>query len=171
MPYKCQYEDMDRCDNCKYEHGSDTCKVCQPNCPLTMNKKYPESRRECKKCSFAPQERECEEEMINHDTQTYIDKAIEQERNAAISQHGMFHNHHEAWAVLREELEELEETFAPFKAVTASEMENLWVMVRSDHIERESILNIYNSSMETAQECIQVLAMCMKWIDLLEHEG
>lgn len=109
--------------------------------------------------------------MINHDTQTYIGKAIEQEKKAAIEWHGVFHSHHEAWAVLREEIQETLETFAAFDSVTASEMENLWVMVRSDHIERESILNIYNSSMETAQECIQVLAMCMKWIDLLEHEA
>lgn len=96
-----------------------------------------------------------------------IDNAIEQEKKAAIEKHGAFQNHHEAWAVLREELEELEETFAPFKAVAESEMENLWEMVRSDDIERESILNIYNVTMETAQECIQVLAMCDKWIALL----
>lgn len=109
--------------------------------------------------------------MISYDTQTYIGEAIGQEKKAAIEKHGAFHNHHEAWAVLREEIQETLETFAAFDNVTVSEMENLWVMTRSDHIEKESILNIYNSSMETAQECIQVLAMCMKWLDLLECEA
>lgn len=109
--------------------------------------------------------------MISYDTLTCVNEAIEEEKKAAISQHGMFHNHHEAWAVLREEIQEVIETFAAFDSVTASEMENLWVMTRSDDVEKISISNIYDSAMETTQECIQVLAMCVKWIELLEHEG
>lgn len=109
--------------------------------------------------------------MIDDNTKTYIEAAIYAERDAAVAVHGVFRSHHEAWAVLREELEELEETFAPFKAVASSEMEDLWEMTRSDHVERESISNIYDSTVEIVQECIQVLAMCEKWNDLLRSVG
>lgn len=109
--------------------------------------------------------------MIDISTKDHIEAAVYSERDSAIVFHGHFHNNHEAWAVLREEIEELEEAYKQFKSVTASEMENLWVMTRSDHVERENLLNIYDSAIEVASECIQVLAMCDKWRDLLRGAG
>ena len=42
--------------------------------------------------------------MIGEKTELLIEDAVKEEKRFCIEKHGEFHNHHEAWAVMREEL-------------------------------------------------------------------
>lgn len=112
--------------------------------------------------------------MIGEKTELLIEDAVKEEKRFCIEKHGEFHNHHEAWAVMREELEEVEECFDPFNRIIASAMEGLWNLVRSDDVgveAQEMIDKISERAMELTKECIQVLAMCDKWNDLIAKEN
>lgn len=100
--------------------------------------------------------------MINEKAQEHIFSAIEMEIEAAISNRGYFHTDHEAWAVLKEEIEELLELFDEDKIYV--DIDNLWGKIRRDEpISEGDLYDIYKWAQRCAEEAVQVFAMCLKW--------
>ena len=97
-----------------------------------------------------------------------IEHAAKNERDAALSQHGKFHSQHEAWAVLKEEVEEMCQEVN--RCAFQSMMYALWVDVKHDRETDQAKLDeIYENAFKCACECTQVMAMCLKWGEGFEH--
>lgn len=101
--------------------------------------------------------------MISGRAIDYITQAVEAEEDAAIRANGLFHSDHEAWAVLKEEVEELCECLDEQEAMH-HRLDLLWDMIRINSEIDEGDLNLlYNFAKSCAEEAVQVMAMCMKW--------
>lgn len=100
--------------------------------------------------------------MISGRAIDYITQAVEAEEDAAVRAHGLFHSDHEAWAVLKEEVEELLELFDEDKLYV--DIDKLWDKVRRDkEIGMGDMTEVYNWAKSCAEEAVQVMAMCIKW--------
>lgn len=100
--------------------------------------------------------------MISGRAKYYIMQAVEAEEDAAIKAHGLFHSDHEAWAVLKEEADELLELLDEDKIYV--DLDKLWDKVRRDEtIGMGDMTEIYNWAESCAEEAVQVMAMCLKW--------
>ena len=100
--------------------------------------------------------------MINEKAQEHILSAIEKEKEAAISNHGYFHSDHEFWAVLKEEVEELQER----SAYIASKFDLFWRAVRGDAVLNQDTLNIVRkNAINAACEAVQVAAVIDKYLE------
>lgn len=83
---------------------------------------------------------------------------VAQELEEANKKYPLFRNPHEAWAVLKEEVEELEyETF-----MVKDMADHMWAMVKCDMDIEDTAFQIYTHAVLAAQEAIQVAAMCDK---------
>lgn len=103
--------------------------------------------------------------MISGRAIDYIMQAVEAEEDAAIGAHGLFHSDHEAWAVLKEEVEEL---FDEDKIYV--DLDNLWGKIRRDEtIGMGDMTEIYNWAKSCAEEAVQVMAMIQKWGESVEQ--
>ena len=106
--------------------------------------------------------------MISERAKYYIMQAAEEEQDEAIRAHGLFHSDHEAWAVLKEEIEELLELFDEDKIYV--DLDKLWDKVRRDkEIGMGDMTEIYNWAMSCAKEAVQVMAMIQKWGEGIEQ--
>lgn len=100
--------------------------------------------------------------MISGRAKYYLMQAAEEEQDAAIGAHGLFHSDHEAWAVMKEEVQELLELFDEDKIYV--DLDKLWGMVRRDEpISEGDLYDIYKWAQRCAEEAVQVFAMCLKW--------
>ena len=100
--------------------------------------------------------------MINEKAQEHILSAIEEEKDAAILNHGYFHSNHEFWAVLKEEVEELQER----SAYIASKFDLFWKAVRGDAVLNQDTLNIVRkNAINAACEAVQVAAVIDKYLE------
>ena len=111
--------------------------------------------------------------MVSDKTKDRIIYAVNAEMRSAIDKHGDFHNHHEAFAVLQEECEEVVEAADIFDHTSSAMMFNLWNMVKGDCVPEtasEYLPLIQEKALELVQEGIQVLAVCKKWQRLIEEE-
>ena len=107
--------------------------------------------------------------MISETAKYYLTQAAEEEKDAAIRAHGLFHSDHEAWAVLKEEVEELCECLDEQEAMH-HRLDLLWDMIRINNEIGEGDVNlIYDFAKSCAKEAVQVMAMCMKWRDSNEQ--
>nr|DAG27493.1 MAG TPA: hypothetical protein [Caudoviricetes sp.] len=91
-----------------------------------------------------------------------IKHAAKNEKDAAIAKHGHFHSQHEAWAVLKEEIEEMCQSVNrdAFKSMLCS----LWIDVTHDkQVKQDKLDEIYDAAFACACEAVQVMAMCLKW--------
>lgn len=94
-----------------------------------------------------------------------IKHAANNEKDAAIAQHGYFHSQHEAWAVLKEETEEMcqEVNRGAFQSLLYA----LWIDVKHDkqvkQDKQDKLDEIYDAAFACACEAVQVMAMCLKW--------
>lgn len=105
--------------------------------------------------------------MICESSKSNIQIAAVNEKIAAIAQHGKFHSPHEAWAVLKEEVEEMcqEVNRGAFQSLLYA----LWVDVKHDKKTDQAKLDeIYENAFKCACECVQVMAMCLKWGEGIE---
>lgn len=101
--------------------------------------------------------------MISERAIDHITQAVDAEENAAISEYGLFHSDHEAWAVLKEEVEELCECLDEQEAMH-HRLDLLWDMIRINNEIDEGDLNLlYNFAKSCAEEAVQVMAMIQKW--------
>lgn len=87
-----------------------------------------------------------------------IQHLVSEELIAANAENPMFHSGHEAYAVIKEELEEAEYEIEKAKEY----LERMWLLVKrdSDYLEQVDILK--GRAISLIQEAIQVAAMCDK---------
>lgn len=112
--------------------------------------------------------------MISDKAENHILWAVRDEMNTAIENHGEYNSHHEGWAILREEVQEVVECFVPFSNVTSGNINGLWDLIRMDAMcEDEAVMllqQIYETAEEMTKECVQVMAVCDKWRRLIGKE-
>lgn len=105
--------------------------------------------------------------MICEKSGKRIEEAAAIEKNSAIHKHGKFHSPHEAWAVLKEEVEEMCQ--AVNRGAFQSMMYALWIDVKHDkQVNQAKLDEVYNAAFACACECVQVMAMCLKWGESFE---
>lgn len=94
-----------------------------------------------------------------------IEDMIQQELKEANKEHPMFHSEHEAYAVIKEEIEE-----ASFEFISLENyLGNLWHKVVIDETNNKRIYEeMKKASIRAIQESIQVAAMCDKAIASIE---
>ncbi len=106
--------------------------------------------------------------MICEVSKDSIEFAAEKEKDTAIIQHGNFHSQHEAWAVLKEETEEMCQSVN--RGIFQSMLYALWIDVKHDkQVKQDKLDEIYDAAFACACECVQVMAMCLKWGYSFEH--
>ena len=101
-----------------------------------------------------------------------IEQLVAEELARANEKFPAFSSHHEAYAVLLEEVEELAEVLNTAKPW----MNKTWEEVRGKHPDKEHnircfLVGIKHIATESATEAIQVAAMCDKWMQFLEKEN
>lgn len=110
--------------------------------------------------------------MLGENTQEYIFKAIAEEMKSGNEKYGLFNSHHEAWAVLKEECEEVADQFTLYKNSRSDAMPRLWEQIKRNSVSwQESEGDLYNikgAALDLLYECVQVCAMCDKWLYKLE---
>lgn len=100
--------------------------------------------------------------MINEKARECILSAIEKEKNAAIEKYSYFNSNHEFWAVMKEEVEELQE----YSTYIASKADLLWTAVRADAVLNQDTLNIIRqNAINAACEAVQVAAVIDKYLE------
>lgn len=113
--------------------------------------------------------------MICDEATFCVKKAVSDEKDAAIKTHGHFHSHHEAYAVLLEEVEEVTGGAQVFTEGAEFQMLQLWQQVREDMqlagSAKARLREVKRLALDLAYECVQVAAMCDKWCLLLESEA
>lgn len=98
-----------------------------------------------------------------------IKELIREELIEANLCHSLFHSTHEAYAVIKEEIEEMQE--AADECVYA--LDSIWsasVKVDNYTYYENDLMMLKSSAMHTAKEAIQVAAMAQKALDSLEEE-
>ena len=107
--------------------------------------------------------------MICNAAMGCVFSAAEEETKAAVKNHGDFNSHHEAIAVLKEEIEELTEAAESLKSVELFNLHSLWTQIRADNLHStDEISEIGEKAYQIAFEAVQVAAVCSKWIFLFE---
>ena len=92
----------------------------------------------------------------------YIHRLVEREEEVANVIYPLFTNDHEAAAVIREELEELEEAVD----LTRKRYHAYWMHIRNNEvIEENDLERIKEAAVCAAVEAIQVAAMAQKAVD------
>ncbi len=90
-----------------------------------------------------------------------IEELVQQELKEANEKHPLFHSPHEAYAVIKEELEEL---IDEVKSVCATS-DNIWGLVKNDIPIMCELRAMKTYAEFAAAEAIQVAAMCQKAIE------
>lgn len=93
--------------------------------------------------------------MTNIET---IEELVRQELKEANEVHPQFASDHEAWAVIKEELEECQTEIYNLN----SDMQVIWRKIRNDQSIAEWLTFAKRRAMNLAAEAIQVAAMCEK---------
>ena len=75
-----------------------------------------------------------------------------------------FNSTHEAYAVLKEEIEEAEAELKNAKMM----LENCWFDIKRDTMPNRNIIAIKNCAVNLAAEAVQIGAMCEKFINSFE---
>ena len=113
--------------------------------------------------------------MFGDGSEKALAEAVREELQHGVNKHGWFKSHHEAWAVTKEEVEEVVECFVPMKCHVHEKVERLWKFIRFDIMDdaeaRIMVEQICEEVEELAKECIQVMAMCKKWMKLIDKES
>lgn len=87
-----------------------------------------------------------------------IQKLVDKELKEANKKYPLFHSDHEAWAVIKEEIEECEEDIRKMEMV----LSYFWSNTKRDKNSDNLIEGMKNIAMHAAAEAIQVAAMCDK---------
>ena len=109
--------------------------------------------------------RECIDEMggdfkMESAKELHIEALIEDELDRIVAKHGLFASDHEAWAVIKEEIDEAYEDIRELETNHAF----WWKRIREDDIDNLDVMdNIEKYSIEAIKELVQVIACCRKW--------
>lgn len=116
-------------------------------------------------CDLPLVQRECIDEEGSDDQmesakELHIEALVSEELDRIVKEHGLFASDHEAWAVIREELEEALEDH-----VHAQARHNVWwKRIREDDTDNLDIIDeIEKYSIEAIKELVQVVACARKW--------
>lgn len=112
--------------------------------------------------------------MFNAKTDDLIEKTVHCEYETAVSNYGKYYaSKHEAYALLKEEVEEAKEKMDSFRSL----MHIFWLSVRGKKIEivpnytdTKHIKVIRERALQTMKELAQVAAVCTKIEDSLENK-
>lgn len=104
--------------------------------------------------------------MKNRKNQDVVSILIEDELNSSIKKYGEFHSTHEAYAVLLEEVEEMEEELKIIKDY----MITIWIHIKANGnaVITNNLEVIEESAHRVIEESIQVSAMVKKFQMLME---
>jgi hypothetical protein len=95
------------------------------------------------------------------DKKTTIEQLVLEEYISANEKFPMFSSSHEAWAVLKEEIEEFaDECYGIFNPIS-----DLWRFVKTNDVnsQKDVLLLIKNHALRASEELIQVMAMIHKY--------
>ena len=92
-----------------------------------------------------------------------IHNLIEEEMAEANKLHPLFASPHEAWAVIREEIEELHEEIVAIEGLQG----DMWYRIREDCGTEDILKQLKAHAIYAVQEAVQVGAMCAKALDSL----
>lgn len=103
-------------------------------------------------------------------TKNLITEAIAAETESAKKNWGsIYHSKHEAWAVLKEEVEEAETESELIKVM----LEKSWAYVKHDNFtikgHEQMVEAIKKHALKLALEAVQIAAVAQKYIDTLEE--
>lgn len=101
--------------------------------------------------------------MTNIET---IEELVQQELKFANSVHPQFASDHEAWAVIKEELEECEEELKGANNC----IEWIWENIKKNCVIYAHLKTTKERAMNLAAEAIQVAAMCEKGMARYDHK-
>lgn len=110
--------------------------------------------------------------MIGEQTKDLLAEAVKAELASGIEKYGYFHSSHEGASVLLEEMEEVQDAAELFNGRAMNNYKALWLKVKADDMtgSKECLEAIFGVAEEMAKECIQVMAMCVKWENFIEKE-
>lgn len=97
----------------------------------------------------------------------YITGVAELEKRRAYSEYGELRNLNEAYGVLAEEMDEVDEEITRL----VEEFSTVLRMIHHKDDLVDTIANIHNHAKMAACECIQVAAVAKRFLDLLEKEN
>ena len=89
----------------------------------------------------------------------HIEALINEELDRIVEEHGYFNSDHEAYAVIKEEVEEVEEDLDNLRFG----LEVFWEHVRNDDDNLENAEAIERNGIELIKEAVQVVACCRKY--------
>lgn len=95
-----------------------------------------------------------------------IHKLIEEELAEANKKHPLFADAHHAYAVIKEEVEELHEELVACEGL----LSDMWHRIREDMGAEDVLRQLQAHAIYAAQEAIQVAAMAQKALDSLYKE-
>lgn len=87
-----------------------------------------------------------------------VERATEKELEAAVQNFPMYASKHEAYAVLKEEVEELQDAVNEVNTM----LEYLWKKVKENEDVEDNLVYIVNAAQHAAVEAIQVAAVAVK---------
>lgn len=94
-----------------------------------------------------------------------VEELVQVELDSANEKFPLFHSMHEAYAVMKEELEECEEEISNSKKF----LELIWSMIRIDGVTSCDIASLKEKAIKLAVESIQLAAMAQKTIDSMDE--
>lgn len=98
---------------------------------------------------------------VEHTTaEVHIEALVEAELERIIEEHGYFNSDHEAWAVIREEIEEAQEDMD----IVYRRHRFWWERIRANDTDNlELVDEIEKNAIEAIKELVQVIACCRKY--------
>lgn len=87
-----------------------------------------------------------------------IMELVQEELHEANKEHPLFQTPHEAYGVILEEVEEVEDELCDFY----EEFAMFWEKIKADKGGEDELDNMIERAVNAARECIQVAAMCQK---------
>lgn len=94
-----------------------------------------------------------------------VEKLTTQELTRANEKFPLFHSSHEGYAVLLEEVQELQHDVTAIDGKYCSLVNGLWCSIKNNNPSKNDVTQIKQYAIHAAAEAIQVAAMAQKFID------
>ena len=114
-------------------------------------------------------EKDKEKKMIAEKSSKSIEQAVCYELQNIVKEYGaVYASEHEAYAVLKEEVEEA----ADFMDRMNKNLAYIWALIKNNHIWRgqEAIAGTEKFAVELAEEAVQCAAVCERFLDTIKRE-